>query len=509
MNDDELKKLWQQQPLREPAPSAEHLISAMQSKTTQFRRVLLSRDIGELAACAFLVIVFGIYYFTLSHTRMSRAGDLIVIGSSIFIAWKLVHACRSNPPALPGVTIVESLRAELNAVRTQSQLLRSVLWWYLLPLEVGVLVFVWGMSLNNLVFYLVFKIGFTLFSLALDVRIYRLNQRAVSKQLLPLETQLESLLHSAETGEPLDETHVASLRPIVLSMAAADKVKPAEFKVSFWQIAIFGVPGIVGIWFFWMFDQTKSDEGWKAKEPARATVVQSVHFDATNRYSIVARKVVDLFNAGDYAAVQKLFNPEMSKFMPPKEASDFFTGLAARFGKIENIEGPTNNGFRGWTAFRLRCQHGELTMSLALDADDKISGIHFRPVLAPRPSANIGSFILRLFSWQHLVWLPPFFLGGLLYSWLMQMWIGRAVGISILGVHLCRGLNLILWDEIKEVRPLRILHIRHLWLITESGEKTRMHWTPLERHSDLKAAVEAFAPANHPIRKYLSLLRRT
>ena len=34
MNDDELKKLWQQQPLREPAPSAAQLISAMQNKTT-------------------------------------------------------------------------------------------------------------------------------------------------------------------------------------------------------------------------------------------------------------------------------------------------------------------------------------------------------------------------------------------------------------------------------------------------------------------------------------------
>src|SRR6185436_20062262 len=68
--------------------------------------------------------------------------------------------------------------------------------------------------------------------------------------------------------------------------------------------------------------------------------------------------------------------------------------------------------------------------------------------------------------------------------------------------------NLILWDEIKEVRPFRFLNIQNLWLIKKSGEKTRMHWTPLERHSDLKAAVENFAPANHPIRKHLSLLRK-
>src|SRR5437667_11507046 len=34
-----------------------------------------------------------------------------------------------------------------------------------------------------------------------------------------------------------------------------------------------------------------------------------------------------------------------------------------------------------------------------------------------------------------------------------------------------------------------------------------MPWTSLERHSDLKAAVESFAPANHPILKRLSLLQ--
>jgi hypothetical protein len=71
-----------------------------------------------------------------------------------------------------------------------------------------------------------------------------------------------------------------------------------------------------------------------------------------------------------------------------------------------------------------------------------------------------------------------------------------------------KGQNLILWDEIAEVRPLRILNIRSVWLIRESGEKTLMPWTSLERHSDLKAAVESSAPENHPLRKYLSLLKR-
>ncbi len=124
MNDDELKKLWQQQPLREP-PSAAQLISAMQNKTTQLRRDLLARDTRELWACAFVIIIFGVFYFTVYRTPISRLGDLIVIGGAIFIAWKLVHARRTTPPAPPGATLVEALRAELNSARVQSRLWRG------------------------------------------------------------------------------------------------------------------------------------------------------------------------------------------------------------------------------------------------------------------------------------------------------------------------------------------------------------------------------------------------
>ena len=382
MNDDELKQLWQQQALREPDPSATQLISAMQKKTTQFRRSLVARDIGEFVACAVVIIVFGFYLFN-ERAPMVRLGWLIVIGGTMFIAGKLVHARLTTPPAPPGATIVESIRAELNSVRAQSRLLGSVLWWYLLPPGIGLLVATWGMRIN-----LHAKIPATLMFIAIYAFIYWLNQLARTKQLLPLEAQLGSLLRSAETGEPLEGTHLASLRPIVLSTRAADQVKPAEFKVDFWQIAIFGEIGFVGIWFFWL-----------------------------------------LSSKGD-----RIFRD---------------------------------------------ISHGSL------------------------------HFVTQVFTWQQVVWLVAFFLGGLLYSWLIQKLTERAVGMSPLGVHLYKGLNLILWDEIKEVRPIRFLNVRSLWLIRESGEKTIIPWTSLERHSDLKAAVEGFAPANHPICKYLSLLRRT
>ncbi len=96
MNEDELKKLWQQQPLRDPALAPAQVISAMHSKTTQLRRTLLVRDVTELVACVIVAVIFGIYYFT-NREPIARLGDLIVIGSAIFIAGKLIHSPPDHP----------------------------------------------------------------------------------------------------------------------------------------------------------------------------------------------------------------------------------------------------------------------------------------------------------------------------------------------------------------------------------------------------------------------------
>jgi hypothetical protein len=497
MNDEELKNLWRQQTLRAPNLSPAQLIPAMHEQTARLRRTLNARDLRELIACAVVIIVFGCFFFLLhAPAPISRLGDLIVIGSSIFIAFKLIHARRTTPSAPAGATIVESLRAELNAVRAQSRLLRTIAWWYLLPLGIGILLCTWGGFTGELGNFF-FNSIYTLAALVLFFWIYRLNQHAVALQLAPLEAQLLSLLHSAETGAPMDELHASNLRPIALSIAAAEHTKPVEFKVAFWQLAIFGVPGVVGIWFFLMIAITDSN----SQPQIPPNFVRTI--EETNRYSVVARNLVDLFNAGDYPGIHRLYNKGMSEAFPLEETSDFYSRFAARAGRIKTFDTPSG-GHGGWILFRLHCEHGEWAMNLALDADNRISGITIKPA---RSSQNIKSFLLRLATPLSLALFVPFLLAGFLYSWLMQKTTKRAVGISALGVHLAGGETIILWDDIKEVRPFRFLHIRNLRLIQASGEKTIMHWTPLERHADLKAAVEKFAPPNHPIRNHLPLLK--
>jgi hypothetical protein len=209
-------------------------------------------------------------------------------------------------------------------------------------------------------------------------------------------------------------------------MAAADQVKPVEFKVGFWQVALYGEIAFIGFWFILILTLAAHNARWKTEEPNRNLIAPTVRFEETNRYSVVAQTIVDLLNTNDYAAVQKLFNPDMSKALPQEKASVFFAGLATSFGNIEKVEGPTGNGYRGWTGFRLDCQRGELLMSLALDDDDKIAGLYFQPAFAPFPTLQIS----RIFNWQHLLWIVPFFLGGLICSRIIQKTTRRAVGIS-------------------------------------------------------------------------------
>ena len=370
MNDDALKKLWQEQNFRSSlALPDDAQIAAMKTRMKGFDKTISGRDYGEVAACIFIVGWFGWDLLFRKNSPLTQAGCVVLIVSAVFIAWKLIGSKRRLPKLDPDAPLFDAVKVELKKVENQIGLLKSVAWWYLLPLFVGVMMCHWGGRGNVLS-----KLIYSTVVLAVFAFIYSLNQRAVRNNLVPMKRKLAALLHSAETGEPFDQTQIANLRRIAFSMTAASQVKPVEFKVAFWQLANYGVPGIVGIWFF---------------------------------------------------------------------------------------------GMLGLTNFN----------------------------------------VSRMFSWQNLLWGVLSFLGGLIYTWLIQKTVKRAVGISAMGIHLQNGTSLILWDEIKEVRPFRFLNIQNLWLITESGEKSRMHWTPLERHADVKAAVEKFAPANHPLREHLSLLQ--
>jgi hypothetical protein len=96
-----------------------------------------------------------------------------------------------------------------------------------------------------------------------------------------------------------------------------------------------------------------------------------------DRHTKVANRLVELINAADYSGVENLFNKEMGRALPLNRASVFFTGLTRQVGNIVKLDEPKDNA--GWTVFPAHCERGMLDMSLALDDENKVAGLTFKP----------------------------------------------------------------------------------------------------------------------------------
>jgi hypothetical protein len=96
-----------------------------------------------------------------------------------------------------------------------------------------------------------------------------------------------------------------------------------------------------------------------------------------DKYTKAANRLSELINAGDYSGIENLFNKQMSTALPLNKATQFFAGLKAQFGKIQKLDEPRQSA--GWTVFPAHFERGLMDMSLALDDENKISGVTFKP----------------------------------------------------------------------------------------------------------------------------------
>ena len=201
MNEQELKDLWRKQKELVPPVDPHAEIEAMRDKMSQLRRRLNARDFRELAASAVLIIAFGVCFFVIPYP-LTRIADLIIIGSALFISWKLLECRRRAACPDAGAPVAVWLRHERERVHHDAELLRTVFWWYLLPLWLGTNLFFWGFPNQNLAA----KIGFTALTILMYAWIYWLNQSARRNKLLPVQDELEALLQqeapAGTTAEP-------------------------------------------------------------------------------------------------------------------------------------------------------------------------------------------------------------------------------------------------------------------------------------------------------------------
>lgn len=140
MNDDELKRLWQQQPVSVAAPA----LDVVKAEALRLDGRVRVRNAVEYAACVLVFGVFSFYLFVFTSPLM-RLGSALTLVAIVFVAWQLHR--RASSQALPQAAGEQAWlpfqRAQL--VR-QRDALRSVWRWYLAPFLPGLVVFRWGVE---------------------------------------------------------------------------------------------------------------------------------------------------------------------------------------------------------------------------------------------------------------------------------------------------------------------------------------------------------------------------
>jgi hypothetical protein len=208
MTFDKLQKTWQ----KDAAGSkliidSELLIREVKRNKEAFECSIFWRDFREVAVAVVMVCVF-------LHGAFNRAENMWIAGSYVVLAIMCLYVAAFFPvdrriqrkkEAMCTDPLRACIESSLRQVEHQIWLLKNVFWLYLLPLGAGIALFfiVVGWSLfKTLPAARVLSVCLVSMLLVVLVfrGVYRLNQHAVRKELIPRKQELETLLRNLANG---------------------------------------------------------------------------------------------------------------------------------------------------------------------------------------------------------------------------------------------------------------------------------------------------------------------
>ncbi len=198
MNFDDMQKAWQSQdPGAKVTINADLLLKEVKRNQRQFRATIFWRDVREVGV-SFLMTLFFLGWSIQWHwwSLYLLSFGCFFVGAFFLVDRRIQR--RKQP--VHKDSLQACIENSLFQVNHQIWLLKNVLWWYLLPILIGlggvIAQTVWsfrGQGLTTMITvgatYLItygFTYGF----------VYWINQRAVRKQLDPRRQELETLLAS-------------------------------------------------------------------------------------------------------------------------------------------------------------------------------------------------------------------------------------------------------------------------------------------------------------------------
>jgi hypothetical protein len=195
MLDQDLKKLWQELSGQEVVIiESKELVGDLKARVNSMEAAIEKRDRTEIQAAGLVIVIFSLAgYFV--PWNLSKVGAFLLIPFALLVIWMLksVKKYKTVDFSQP---LNQYIQNYLEYLKKERQLLRNILYWYILPGVIPAILFVIGFGSGS-----VSKLLTVIFILVVNGYVYRLNQRTVRKLFNPLIQDMEQMVEKLKNEQ--------------------------------------------------------------------------------------------------------------------------------------------------------------------------------------------------------------------------------------------------------------------------------------------------------------------
>ena len=200
MTEEQLKAIWQSENEEKGILNFQTLnLKDMNQQIKAFERKIDKRNNREVFVAILGIILFGYNLLSISH-NFAFLGNLCGIGYCLWVIYKLKKVQTKQPRFDMENSIRQQLLDYRAYIKTEQQLLKDILYWYLVPAFPGMVFFMFGGEREWSLIReqwpnLFLPVSIILF---ISIAIYLLNQEAADKEFTPLLRDIDNTLQNLE-----------------------------------------------------------------------------------------------------------------------------------------------------------------------------------------------------------------------------------------------------------------------------------------------------------------------
>jgi hypothetical protein len=192
MEDQELQNLWKQASPKESIQiESSTLTSSLDANLRRFNKEISKRNLRETLGGLFVLITFSAIAY-LVPGLLAKTGSALCAAYGLMIIF-VVNKMKAHKEEDYALTLKEYLLSQRVHLLKERKLLNTVLYWYILPPTIAVLLFFAGLHLPNLAF-----ISFSLLVAGINTGILFINKNTIKKTVDPLLLQLNKSISQLE-----------------------------------------------------------------------------------------------------------------------------------------------------------------------------------------------------------------------------------------------------------------------------------------------------------------------